>query len=223
MLKEHPWERKILAFNEPYMVRKAAKKIYRHLCRMSCDDMWRPLQFLSYLWIALKSHFPAFPKSPSHLPYPMLLQKGKGFLRQHSLPFVLDSRSESGNRLWKRAVSHISLEIKEKCSFIQNEIKIRLVISHYRPIHSTAVEIFSNVFSACETLWGSFKEQVGNPWNTQPLTWILWNLTGLTVVCWVSRSLLWLPPRVWYFCDLGHQETSWCVHSIKQGPGETLI
>lgn len=26
MLKEHPWERKILTFNEPYMVRKAAKK-----------------------------------------------------------------------------------------------------------------------------------------------------------------------------------------------------
>ena len=63
---------------------------------------------------------------------------------------------------------HISQKIKKKSFSIQNENPF-LVISippcpHLPPtVHPTAVEMFSKVCLACETLRGSFKEQEGKP------------------------------------------------------------
>lgn len=69
--------------------------------------------------------------------------------------------------------------------------------------HPTAVETFSKIYPACETLWGSFEEQEGNPWSAQPLTWVPRDLPSLAVACWVSRNFWRLPSNVWIFVALG--------------------
>ena len=45
--------------------------------------------------------------------------------------------------------------------------------------------------------------------NSQGLHWPY-------LACQISWNLLWLPPSVWYFCDCGHQEKSWCVLSTNR-------
>lgn len=91
----------ILALNETYMIKLGEKTI--RLCRGSCEDMGRPFHFLNYLWINSKSPFSAFPQSPSHLRPPLYFSSERErFFKAASLLSVLDSRLESGNRLWKK-------------------------------------------------------------------------------------------------------------------------